>query len=109
MLADADATHHPPHPRGRARRLPRRCLSGEDDKSADELTDELAEQLERRDDSFDAEQAECYAAIIVDEVGADELQDVDLSADDLPAELESPIAAAASRATDECDLDEPTG
>ena len=85
------------------------ACSGEDDKSADELTDELAEQLERRDDSLDTEQAECYAAIIVEEVGADELQDVDLSADDLPEELESPIAAAASRATDECDLDEPNG
>ena len=44
-----------------------------------------------------------------DDKTADELQDVDLSGDDLPEELESPIAAAASRATDECDLDEPTG
>jgi len=85
------------------------ACAGEDDKSADELTEELAEQLERRDDSLDTEQAECYAAIIVEEIGADELQDVDLSADDPPDELEAPLAAAASRATDECDLDEPAG
>ena len=52
-----------------------------------DLVDELSETLQTGGGGLDAEAADCYAEIIVDEVGADALKDIDLSADEPPEEL----------------------
>jgi hypothetical protein len=69
-----------------------------------DLVDELSEMLQGDGGGLSAEAADCYAEIIVDEVGADALKDVDLSADEPPEELQDEITTAATRASEECDL-----
>ena len=69
-----------------------------------DLKDEIAEQLEA-DGTFDAETAECFADIIVDVIGADELDGVDFSASEPPEDLQEDYVTAARRAVDECDID----
>ncbi len=69
-----------------------------------DLVDELSETLQTGDGGLDAEAADCYAQIIVDEVGAEALKDIDLTADEPPEELQDEITTAATRAVDECDL-----
>jgi hypothetical protein len=80
------------------------CGGDSGDKSEADLVDELSETLQGEGGGLDAEAADCYAAIIVDEVGVDALKDVDLTADQPPEELQDDITAAAVRAADECDL-----
>ena len=75
--------------------------------SEEDLVDELSETLQSGGEGFDEETADCFAEIVVDEVGVEELQDVDLTADEPPEELQDEIAAAAVRAAEECDLSEP--
>jgi len=72
--------------------------------SEDELVDDLSEVLQSGGAGFDEETADCFAKIVVDEVGVKKLKDVDLTADEPPAELQDEIAAAAVRAQDDCDL-----
>lgn len=73
------------------------------DSEAD-IVDDLSKTLQGEGVGLDAEAADCYAEIIVDEVGVDALKDVDLSADVPPEELQDDISAAAVRAAEECDL-----
>ena len=61
------------------------------------------------DDGFDKETADCFADLVIDEVGLEELKDVDLSADEPPAEIEDEIITAAQRLPDECDAAAPGG
>ncbi len=79
------------------------CSGGEDDKTEAELVDDLSAVIES-DERFDADAADCLAQIVVDEVGVDELQDLDLADDEPSAEVGEAIAAAAQRAADECDI-----
>lgn len=72
------------------------------DSEAD-IVEDLSQTLQG-EGGLDAEAADCYAEIVVDEVGADALKDVDLSADEPPEELQDEITAAAARAAEECDL-----
>jgi len=80
------------------------CSGDDGDKSEAEVTEELSESLQEGGDGLDKETADCFAEIIVETVGVDELQDVDLTADEPPAELQDEITAAAAEAVDECDL-----
>lgn len=80
---------------------------GDDDDSGGsdaDIKDEIAEQL-AEDGTLDQETAECFADVIVDEIGADELDDVDFSAEEPPEGLQEEFASAAVKAIDECDLD----
>ena len=80
---------------------------GDDDGGGDseaDITNQLSETLQAGGDGFDKEAADCFAEIIVDETGLEKLQDVDLTADEPPEELQDEIAAAAVRASEECDL-----
>jgi len=76
---------------------------GGGDSEAD-IVNELSQTLQGEGGGLDAEAADCYAEIIVDEVGVEALKDVDLSADVPPEELQDDISAAAVRAAEECDL-----
>jgi hypothetical protein len=80
------------------------CGGDSDGDSEADVIDDLSESLQGEGAGLDAEAADCYAEIIVDEVGADALKDVDLAADEPPEELQDEITAAAVRAAEECDL-----
>lgn len=81
------------------------CGSDDDSGGSDaDVKSEIAEQL-AEDGTLDQETAECFADVIVDEIGADELEDVDFSAEEPPEGLQEEFASAAMKAIDECDLD----
>lgn len=85
------------------------ACGGSGEQSDDELRADVSEQLQNGGDGLAEEQADCFAEILIDEVGADELRDVDLSADEPPAGLQDEISAAAVRAVEECDLADVSG
>lgn len=80
------------------------CGDSGGDSSDAEVKDEIAEQL-AEDGALDQDEADCFAGVIVDEIGADEVEDVDFSAEEPPEGLQEELAAAALKAIDDCDLD----
>jgi hypothetical protein len=68
------------------------ACSGDKGPTEDELVDELSETLQAG--GVDQDAADCVAEKVVDEVGVDEVNDVELTADEPPAELQDEIAAA---------------
>jgi hypothetical protein len=82
------------------------ACGGDDEDSEADLVEELSQTLQG-DGDLDQATADCFAQVVVDEVGVEELQDVDLSAAEPPPELQEAIAAAAVSATEECELSEP--
>jgi hypothetical protein len=85
------------------------CSGGDDDKSEADVTKALSENLQDNNPDLAKDAADCSAGIVVDEIGLDKLKDVDLTADEPPAELQDEIAAAAIRAAEECDLSSANG
>ena len=79
------------------------CSGGDGDSKAD-IKKQISTQLQHGGEGFDKKTADCFADIVIDEVGVEELKDVDFDTDTPPAELQDEIAAAAERATEECDL-----
>ena len=78
---------------------------GDDDGSSDaDIKAEISEQL-AEDGTLDEETADCFADVIVEEIGADKLEDVDFSSEEPPEGLQDEFAAAAVEAIDACDLD----
>ncbi len=69
-----------------------------------DIKDEISAQL-AEGGQLDDETADCFAGVIVDEIGAERLEDVDFSAEEPPEGLEEDFSAAAIKALDECDLD----
>ena len=80
------------------------CSGGDGDRSADEIEADVAAHLEETNPQLDAEEAACVAGVIVDEIGVEELQDVDFSAEEPPEDQQEEISAATLAAIDECDL-----
>jgi len=81
------------------------ACGGPDDKTAEEVTEDISESLQAGGNGFDAETADCIAAVIVEEVGLDNIADVDFDAEEPPEELQEEFATAAQAATQECDID----
>ncbi len=79
------------------------CGGGGSGDSAEDIRAELAEQFE--DDGLDADASDCFAGVLVDEIGAEELADVDFSAEAPPEELQDDFAQAAAVAIERCDID----
>ena len=80
------------------------ACGGDNTESEEEIVNQLSESLQNGGEGFDPETADCFAQIVVEEVGVEEVQDLDLTADEPPEELQEEIAAAAIRATEDCDL-----
>ena len=74
------------------------------DPSAKEVREDLAEALQKGDDGLSRDQADCYAKLIVDEIGVDEVNDVSFNAKEPKAELAEELAAVATTAREQCDL-----
>lgn len=81
--------------------LPTTACTQQEDKSAEEIRDDLAASLEAG--GLDEEAADCLAGLVIDEAGVDALRDVELSKQEPPAELAEDIAAATLRADTECE------
>ncbi len=80
------------------------CSSGDTSTSEADLREEIASHLVDTT-SLDAEAAECFAALVVEEVGAENIDDVDFSAEAPTDELQDEYAGAGQKALDECDID----
>ena len=81
------------------------CGGANQDKSDADLTADLATALQAADADLGDEAATCWAEVILDEVGADAVRDLDLTSDAPPAELEDDLARAGQAARATCDLD----
>ena len=77
------------------------ACSGSDEASKEELVADLSETLQTGDD-LDEETADCIAEIVVEDVGVEEMRDVDLTSNEPPDELQPEIAAATIRSREEC-------
>jgi len=75
---------------------------GADEDSEEEVLEQISDQLQDDGEGLEAETADCFAQIVIDEVGLDDVRDADLTADDPPANLRDEYAAAGQRAADEC-------
>ncbi|MDP1820449.1 MAG: hypothetical protein Q8K58_11260 [Acidimicrobiales bacterium] len=80
------------------------ACSGEDDPTAEELQEDIAEELRDVDADLTQEQADCFAGVIVDELGADAVNDIDFAAAEPEADEAEALASAAIEARDTCDL-----
>ena len=57
------------------------------------------------EEGLSAKEAACFAGVLVDEIGVDELKDVDFSADAPPPDLEDDLISASKTAIGRCDID----
>ena len=78
--------------------------SAEGDDTRDAMVDDLSDTLQEGDELLTDDEADCLAGVIIDEIGVDELKDVDLTADTPPEELREQITAAQPIASEECDV-----
>lgn len=67
--------------------------------SADDIRADVAEQI--ADQGYTQEQAECMADVVVDELGADAIEDVSFSAED-PEGLTDEVVEASLKAQEDC-------
>lgn len=81
------------------------CAGAGKDKSDADLTADLATALVAADPELSDDAATCWAEVIVEEVGAARLRDLDLTSDTPPAGLEDDFARAGVAARTTCDLD----
>lgn len=77
------------------------CASA-DDPSAEEVREDLSKSLQKGDDALSKAEADCYAEIVVDEVGADAINDVGFSDKEPEAAVAKELGAAAVAARAEC-------
>lgn len=78
------------------------ACAGADDPSAEELEEDLSEALQEGDDGLSEAEADCYAALVVEEVGTDELNDIGFSDDEPEAAVAQALGDAAVSARAEC-------
>jgi ABC-type glycerol-3-phosphate transport system substrate-binding protein len=81
------------------------CGGGEDEVSDDDVAAELAFELEGAAAGLSAEAAECVAGVLVEELGADTIQDIDLTADAPPEDEQEAFVEAVQQASTDCDVD----
>lgn len=80
-------------------------LLGGDDDSSNVETQLASRIFEESDGELTRDQADCVAGIFVDEIGEDELRDVDFDADEPPPELAEAFTTVGFQAFDECEID----
>ncbi|MSO87420.1 MAG: hypothetical protein EXQ71_07860 [Acidimicrobiia bacterium] len=76
------------------------CGGGSDEPSEAAVQEELSAGIQET--GATKEQGDCFAKILIDEVGLEEMQDVDLTADEPPPGMEEDLKAATDRAIEEC-------
>jgi hypothetical protein len=73
-------------------------------KSEDDIHASLSAHFQN--DGLSKKQADCYAGLVIDEVGVDELKDAKVGDKEPPTDQQAAYAKAALRAVDECGIDE---
>lgn len=76
------------------------CGEAEEGETAERLADQLAESA-----GLTAEQAGCVAETLVDELGEDEVKDIELSADEPESGFDEELVAATETASTKCEID----
>ena len=71
---------------------------------AADLRKDLSSQLQEGDRPLTKAQADCYAKLLVAEVGVDDLNDVKFDAQEPSSKMGKQIAAVAAEAASKCDL-----
>ena len=84
------------------------ACGGQEEDSESEVKEQLSEALQRNG-SFEEDAADCYADIVIEELGIERVRDVEMSADEPPAALAELTAEATQRADEECELEAPRG
>lgn len=79
------------------------CGGGGDD-GPEEVEADLSEELQSSLD-IGEDEADCFANVLVDEIGTEDLQDIDFTAEEPPEGMQERFAAAALTAVDECEID----
>ena len=79
------------------------CGSDGDD-SPEEVRADLAEKLRASLPISEAE-SDCFAGVLIEEIGIEDLQDIDFTAEDPPKGMEDDFTGAALKAVDTCELD----
>jgi hypothetical protein len=74
------------------------------DPSAKDVREDLSSALQKGDDPLTEAQADCYAKLIVDEIGADKVNDVGFSAKEPSDELAAELATVAQTARTKCKI-----
>lgn len=74
-----------------------------DDPSESDVKANVADQLV--DGGLDQDDAECFADVVVDELGVDVVNDIDFSADQPPEGQQEAFVQAARKALTTCELD----
>lgn len=77
------------------------CSGGADE---GETTERLADQLVETA-GITAEQADCVAEALVDDLGEDEVKDIELTSDEPDEDFAEELAAATRSASTKCDID----
>jgi hypothetical protein len=77
------------------------------DTSAKDLKEQVSTALRKGDDGLTRDQADCYADLLIDEVGADDVNDIGLTDKEPDAAVAKKVAAAATKARSECKIDVP--
>jgi len=78
------------------------CGGADEPSTADVKADVSAQLVET---GLEGDQADCFADVVVDELGVDNVRDVDFSADEPPKGQEEEFAAAAVKAIAACEID----
>ncbi len=81
------------------------CGNTSDSVDDDDVAADLSAELQGDALGLSADDADCVAGVLVDELGGDTLQDIDLTADAPPAGDEEAFAAAVLQAIDDCNVD----
>lgn len=82
------------------------CTGGEEVTDAD-VAEELSTDLQNTM-GLSADDADCMAERMVDDLGADELRDIDFAAEDPPEDDQEELAVAVLDALSNCDVDQST-
>lgn len=79
--------------------------SGGDEVTDDDVAEDLSTELQRGPTGLSADDADCVAESLVEQLGADELTDVDFAADEPPEGDREELAAAVQQALSSCEVD----
>ncbi len=80
-----------------------------DDPTAEELEKDISEELQDVDSTLTKAEADCYAGVVVDELGVDAVNDIDFSADAPDEDDAEALGAAAIKARETCGLGDEAG
>ena len=78
------------------------ACGGENKASEEDLVADISRTLQSGSEPLDEDTADCFAEVIVEEIGVDDLQDVEIRSNEPPEEMQTAIAEATIRANEQC-------